>query len=368
MMSFNEFITLANVYPWAYVAVLFDLGVVFMNGWTDVPNCIATCVTTRCMKPNWAIFMAAVGNLLGTLAAGFFAAILGDVSGTVAGIVDFSALSVTPNQMFIALSFGLLANVIVSLICTKFGFPSSQSNALVGGLTGGAIALAVLAGSNNIFSAVGAASWIKVIIGFFGSIVVGLALGYGLAWLIVFLFKKVHRGTTTRFFSRGQIVASGIMSLAHGLQDGAKFLGVFMVIAVMLKAGGAGYASSDFNAVTGVWWIVIPVALVIFGGTFMGGKSIIKTMGSGMAKLHKYQGFATDIAAGLGLIAATVFGLPISSGSIKATAIMGVGAQRNPRRVNWGKAGTMVLSWIAIFPGTIIIGFILTVLFAAIFH
>jgi len=371
MMSLGEFISLANQYPWAYVAVLFDLGVVFMNGWTDVPNCIATCVTTRCMKPNRAIFMAAVGNLLGTLAAGFFAAILGDVSGTVAGIVNFSVLGVTPNQMFIALAFGLLANVIVSLICTKFGFPSSQSNALVGGLTGGAIALAVLNGSQNIFCAVGAASWVKVIIGFFGSIIVGLLLGYGLSWLIVLLCRKIHRGVTTRFFTRGQVVASGIMSLAHGLQDGAKFLGVFMVIAVMLKvapgSANVAYVKSDFDAVTGVWWIVLPVALVIFGGTFMGGRSIIKTMGSGMAKLHKYQGFATDIAAGLGLIMATVFGLPISSGSIKATAIMGVGAQRNPRRVNWGKAGTMVLSWIAIFPGTIIIGFILTVIFASIF-
>ena len=94
-MGLGEFISLANQYPWAYVAIIFNLGVVFMNGWTDVPNCIATCVTTRCMKPNWAIFMAAVGNLLGTLAAGFLAAILGDVSGTVAGIVNFNNLGVT---------------------------------------------------------------------------------------------------------------------------------------------------------------------------------------------------------------------------------------------------------------------------------
>ena len=300
-----------------------------MNGWTDVPNCIATCVTTRCMKPKWAILMAALGNLLGTLAAGFLASILplGDVSSTVAGIVQFNTLGgITLNQMFIAIAFGLLANVILSLICTYFGFPSSQSNALVGGLTGSAIGLAAISGSTNWFASVSLNSWIKVLIGFFGSILVGFILGYG-----------------------------------------AKFLGVFMVIAVMLKVGGANYVPADFNAMQGMWWIVLPVAVVIFGGTLMGGKSIIKTMGSGMAKLHKYQGFATDIAAGVGLIVATVFGLPISSGTIKATAILGVGAQRNPRRVRWGKAGQMVLSWIAIFPGTAIIGFGLTALFAAIF-
>jgi PiT family inorganic phosphate transporter len=322
------------------------------------------------MKPKWAILMAALGNLLGTLAAGFLASVLplGDVSQTVAGIVQFNTLGgVTLNQMFIAIAFGLLANVILSLICTYFGFPSSQSNALVGGLTGSAIGLAAISGSANWFEAVSLNSWIKVLIGFFGSILVGFILGYGIVWLIVLICRKLTRGSTSRFFKRGQVVASALMSLAHGLQDGAKFLGVFMVIAVMLNVGGANYVPADFNAMQGMWWIVLPVAIVIFGGTLMGGKSIIKTMGSGMAKLHKYQGFATDIAAGVGLIVATVFGLPISSGTIKATAILGVGAQRNPRRVRWGKAGQMVLSWIAIFPGTAIIGFALTALFAAIF-
>ncbi|MCQ2912004.1 MAG: inorganic phosphate transporter [Bacilli bacterium] len=368
-MSVTEFFNLCNMYPWAYVAILFNLGVVFMNGWTDVPNCIATCVTTRCMKPNWAIYMAAVGNLLGTLAAGFLASILplGDVSKTVSSIVDFSgATGVTLNQMFIAIAFGLLANVILSLICTKFGFPSSQSNALVGGLTGSGFAIALFA-NKPMFALIGGAAWVKVLIGFFGSIVFGFVLGWLFSWMIVLICRPFKRGAVSRFFSKGQIVASGIMSLAHGLQDGAKFLGVFIVIAVMLKAGGPASDPALFDQMTGMWWIVWPVAIVIFSGTLMGGKSIIKTMGSGMAKLHKYQGFATDIAAGLGLILATVFGLPISSGTIKATSIMGVGAQRNPRRVNWLKAGQMVLSWIAIFPGTAIIGFVLTAGFAAIF-
>jgi inorganic phosphate transporter, PiT family len=90
-------------------------------------------------------------------------------------------------------------------------------------------------------------------------------------------------------------------------------------------------------------------------------------MGTGMAKLHKYQGFATDIASVIGLILATVFGLPISTGTIKATAIMGVGAAKSFRQVKWGKAGEMVLSWILIFPGTAFIAFVLTIIFAAIF-
>jgi PiT family inorganic phosphate transporter len=159
------------------------------------------------------------------------------------------------------------------------------------------------------------------------------------------------------------------MSIAHGIQDGAKFIGVYLVIAAMLKCGTDSSLSLSTTVANllGRPWIVIPVAIVITCGTLVGGKSIIKTMGSGMAKLDKYRGFATDIAAFLGLMLATIFGLPVSSGTVKATAIMGCGAAKSFRQVHWGKAGEMVLSWILIFPGTALIAFVLTMIFASIF-
>jgi inorganic phosphate transporter, PiT family len=367
-MSITEFFNLANAHPWTYVALLFNFGVVFINGWTDAPNCIATCVTTRCLEPKKAIIMAAIGNLIGTILVGFLAHYLstGDVSQTIASIVDLSSFSL--DHALIAISFGLLANILFSLGCTYYGFPSSQSNALVGGLTGSAMALAALAGKNW-FSAVGWDAWEKVLIGFFGSIALGFVLGYGLTYLIQLICRKMKKGDTTRFFTRGQIVASGLMSIAHGIQDGAKFIGVYLVIAAMLKCGTDSSLSLSTTVANllGRPWIVIPVAIVITCGTLVGGKSIIKTMGSGMAKLDKYRGFATDIAAFLGLMLATIFGLPVSSGTVKATAIMGCGAAKSFRQVHWGKAGEMVLSWILIFPGTALIAFVLTMIFASIF-
>jgi len=370
-MSLSDFFTLANAHPWAYVALLFNFGVVFINGWTDAPNCIATCVTTRCLTPKKAIIMAAVGNLIGTILIGFLAQFLssttGDVSQTIAGIVDLSGFDI--NQALIAISFGLLANILFSLGCTYYGFPSSQSNALVGGLSGAGLALmAIWHPSENWFSVIGLGAWSKVLIGFFGSILLGFVLGYGLTFLIQFFCRNKMKGETTRFFSRGQTVASGLMSIAHGVQDGAKFIGVFLVIAAMLKQpADAAELSSIVTTLLGKTWIVLPVAFFITCGTLVGGKSIIKTMGSGMAKLDKYRGFATDISAFLGLILATVFGLPVSSGTVKATAIMGCGAAKSFRQVRWGKAGEMVLSWILIFPGTAIIAFVLTLIFASIF-
>jgi PiT family inorganic phosphate transporter len=368
-MELSQFFSLMNSHPWAYVALLFNFGVVFINGWTDAPNCIATCVTTRCIEPKKAIVMAAIGNLIGTILVGFLAKYLsnvtGDVSQTIASIVDLSSFPL--DHALIAVSFGLLGNILFSLGCTYYGFPSSQSNALVGGLTGGAMALAALSGQNW-FNPVGSSAWMKVLIGFFGSIVLGFVLGYGLTYLTQLICRHLKKGETTRFFTHGQIVASGLMSIAHGVQDGAKFIGVFLVIAAMLQSpADASDLSAKVTALLGQWWIVLPVALFITCGTLVGGKSIIKTMGSGMAKLDKYRGFATDIAAFLGLMLATVFGLPVSSGTVKATAIMGCGAAKSFRQVRWGKAGEMVLSWVLIFPGTAIIAFVLTLIFASIF-
>lgn len=51
--------------PLLFVAVSLTLGVILVNGWTDAPNAIATCVVTRCMPPKAAILMAALFNFLG---------------------------------------------------------------------------------------------------------------------------------------------------------------------------------------------------------------------------------------------------------------------------------------------------------------
>lgn len=53
--------------PALLISVVLTLGVIFVNGWTDAPNAIATCVSTRCMDVGKAIVMAAVCNFLGVL-------------------------------------------------------------------------------------------------------------------------------------------------------------------------------------------------------------------------------------------------------------------------------------------------------------
>ena len=360
-MSIQEFFALCNAHPWAYIALLINFGVVFVNGWTDGPNSIATAVTTRAMTPRAAVIMCAVLNAIGVIVIGAFSSYIsqlvgGDVSQTIAKLVNWG--TATADQILCAVACGLLSIVIVSLVCTFFGFPSSQSNCLVGGITGAGVALIVIGSGGSI----GAEPWIKVLIGFGGSLILGFFLGYGFTLLIQVLFRKVTKGKSTRFFNVGQIVTSGLMSFMHGVQDGAKFLGVSILIGAILASANGGDYSTALQSLSGTWWIYLPVAIFITLGTFMGGYNIIKTMGKGMAILKKYQAFATDIAASVALLLATFFGLPVSTGTVKSTAIMGGGAARSFRRVKWPVAGRMVMWGVIVFPASALVGFLLVLM------
>ena len=361
-MSIQEFFSLCNSHPWAYIALVINFGVVFVNGWTDGPNSIATAVTTRAITPKKAVTMCALLNAAGVVVIGAFSQYIsklvgGDVSQTIANLVNWGSASI--DQILCAIACGLLAIVVVSLLCTYFGFPSSQSNCLVGGITGAGVAIILLGKGGSI----GVQPWVKVIIGFTGSLLLGFALGYGLTLLIQVIFKKMTRGKTTRFFNAGQIVTSGLMSFMHGVQDGAKFLGISILIGATLASANGGSYAEALIGLSGRWWIYVPVAIFITAGTFMGGYKIIKTMGRGMAILQKYQAFATDIAASIGLLLATFFGLPVSTGTMKSTAIMGGGAAKSFRRVKWNTAGRMVLWGVIVFPASALVGLILTFIF-----
>ena len=363
-MTIGNYFSLLGAHPWAIVALILTFGVAFINGWTDGPNVIATCVTSRALKPKPAILLCAIGNLIGTVLIGFLAKFMtgfADVSKTIAELVNFPVGNMLLDRAFIVIAGGLFAIIVWSLLSTKLGFPSSQSNGLIGGLSGAAIALAIFGKADNALSYLNLNPWIRVLIGFFGSMILGVLLGFLLNKLIVLLFRKAHPGPANRFFQRGQVASAALMSVVHGIQDGAKFIGVSLAITALLNAANGG--AYDASLFSGVWYLFLPVALFIMVGTFMGGLSIIKTLGSGMVKLERYQSFATDIASIIGLLLATVFGLPVSTGSVKSMAIIGCGIAKNPRRVRYDKMGQMIGLWVAFFPLCGITAFLFVAIF-----
>ena len=350
-MTIAEFWSKMTANPLLFIAVTLTLGVILVNGWTDAPNAIATCVVTRCMKAKSAILMAALFNFLGVFVMTLINA---SVAETITKMVNFGN---DPNVAIIALSAALFAIVLWATLAWVFGIPTSESHALIAGLTGSAIALPHgLAGVNG-------GEWIKVLYG----IGISVVLGFGLGWLVCKLVTKIcynmNRPRTQPFFRGAQIAGAASMAFMHGAQDGQKFMGVIL-LCVYMSQGQSMPGSIDVNS---LWWLILLCSVVMAAGTAIGGKKIIKSVGMDMVKLEKYQGFSADIAAAASLLCCSVFSLPVSTTHVKTTAIMGVGAVKRMSAINFGVVKEMVLTWILTFPGCGLVGFLMTKLFIGIF-
>ena len=343
--SFSHFWGQMTASPLLMLAVALTLGVILVNGWTDAPNAIATCVVTRCLSARTAIWMAAVFNFLGVF---LMSLVNATVAQTITKMVDFGSNS---HDAIVALSAALFAIVVWATMAWAFGIPTSESHALIAGLTGGAIAV------HGGLGGVNGAEWIKVIYGMVISVFMGFGLGWGVCRGVVALFRNVERHFTERFFRFAQIFGAASMSFMHGAQDGQKFMGVIL-LCVLLTNG----QSTDVSVQMPVWLMVL-CSVVMAVGTSIGGKKIIKSVGMDMVKLEKYQGFSADIAASLALLFSSTFGIPVSTTHAKTTAIMGVGAVRRISAINFSVVREMATAWVLTFPVSAALGFALTKIF-----
>ena len=333
------------------ISILLVLGVVFVNGWTDAPNAIGSAVATRVLRPRAAIVLAVVFNFLGVL---LMTSISSQVADTISTMVDFSGD--TNEQALIVLAAAMVSIVIWAVAAWYFGIPTSESHALIAGLTGSALALGGL-------SAINMSQWYKVLIGLGVSSVLGFGSGFGMARLIEFLFRRVNRQSSESFFTKGQIGAAAGMAFLHGAQDGQKFMGVFMLALYLNGMAGRGVDGTFVIPL----WVMILCSLTMGIGTGVGGMRIIKTVGMDMVKMKKYQGFASDLSAGACLLLSSLTGLPVSTTHTKTTAIMGVATSRRASSVNWGIALEMIWAWVLTFPGCGLIGYSMARLFMYIF-
>ena len=347
-ISFNYFIDNLFSNGVLLIIVLLTLGVIFVNGWTDAPNAIATCVSTRAMEARPAILMAAVFNFLGVLV---MTSINATVAATIYNMVDFGKSS----DALVGLSAALAAIVIWAIAAWYFGIPTSESHALIAGLTGAAIAM------HNGLDGVSGAEWMKVLIGLGLSSILGFTMGWLCTKIIVWFCYGMERWRTSRFFETAQIGGAAAMAFMHGAQDGQKFIGVFL-LGISLVQGEGGQTSFSIPL-----WLMVLCSAVMGLGTSSGGYRIIKSVGMDMVKLEVYQGFSADIAAAGSLLISSLIGIPVSTTHTKTTAIMGVGASKRLSAVNWGVVWEMVLTWILTFPGCGLIGFIMTKLFLLFF-
>lgn len=349
MIDFPSFISQLAGSPALLVTVLLTLAVILVNGWTDAPNAIATAISTKAIAPRPAIIMASIFNFLGIFVMTSFNK---TVAETIYNMVDFGN---DAGAALVALCAAMVAIVLWAVAAWRFGIPTSESHALIAGLTGAAISI------HGGFGAVNGAEWIKVIYGLLLSTFLGFGMGWAAVKLIEAIFRLQDRRKTRGFFKNAQVGSAAAMAFMHGAQDGQKFMGVFL-LGMALAKGSANETVFEIP-----FWLILLCSATMGLGTSIGGYRIIKAVGMDMVKLETYQGFAADLAGSGCLLISSLTGIPVSTTHTKTTAIMGVGAARRLSSVNWNVVREMVLTWVLTFPGCGFIGYIMAKLFAALF-
>ena len=304
------------------VALFFD----FLNGLHDAANSIATIVSTRVLRPHYAVLWAAFFNFIAFL---FFGLHVAETVGK--GIVDASI--VTPAVIFAALVGAIVWNIVTWIA----GIPSSSSHALIGGLVGAGVAKA---GTGAIvWSGLG-----KTVAAIVLSPASGFVLALVLVVIVSWLFVRQTPFAVDNTFRVLQFLSASLYSLGHGGNDAQKTMGI---IAVLLYS--QGMLGQSFYVPL---WVVITCQSALALGTLLGGWRIVHTMGSKITRLNPMQGFCAETGGAITLFAATWLGVPVSTTHTITGAIIGVGAARRISAVRWGIAGNIVVAWVITLPAT----------------
>jgi len=310
-------------------SALLTLSVVLVNGWTDAPNAIATAVGSGSLSFRKAVALSAGFNFLGVWLACLFTPAVTTTIYSIAhfGTDSFAALS--------ALNAAMAAIVVWAVLAWRFGIPTSESHALVSGVTGAAVAL------QGSFLAIHWESWGKVLFGLLFSLLLGFLMG---GVCLPLLPRKAN-------YRPLQILGAALMSFLHGAQDGQKFAGIFLLSATL--AAGKPQQQAPLPSFP----LIALVALFMAFGTLLGGRRIINTLCRDMTHLPPREGFSADLGAGVTLALATLLGFPVSTTHVKTSAILGAGtaAGLGARKKT---AEKIAFAWLATFPACFGLGYL----------
>lgn len=304
------------------LALVFD----FLNGFHDAANSIAAIVSTRVLKPHWAVLFAAFFNFISFL---FFGIHVATTIGT--GLIDPAIIN---TELILS---ALLGAIYWNIFTWYVGLPSSSSHALIGGLLGAGIAKAG-------FYPLKWIGIIKVVSAIVISPLLGMFMGMTLMLFIIHLFFNFTPSRVDSWFRRFQFLSSAFISLGHGSNDAQKTMGM---IAMLLFS--AKWIDGQFYV---PFWVIILCNFVIALGTFFGGWRIVKTMGMKITKLKPVSGFCSDTASAITLALATILGIPVSTTHTVTGAIIGVGSMHSFSAVRWGVAKNILWAWVLTIPAS----------------
>ncbi len=308
----------------AYVIIFLALVFDFYNGMNDAANSIATIVSTRVLTPGQAVAWAAFFN--------FFAAFVFGVS--VATTIGKGIVDVSMVDNFVIFS-GIVGAIILTASATHFGLPISVSHAIIGGYGGAAIAKAG-------FGALILSGYTKILIFVFLAPIIGMVMALVFSIITLWIVKDKAPSRVDVYFRKLQLVSSALFSLSHGSNDAQKTIGIITIVLFTNNLIGTTFYVP--------FWVIILSHFVIAMGTLIGGWKVIRTLGMRVTKLTPFGGFSAETSAGLTVIMATVFGIPVSTTHTITGAIIGVGSVHRFSAVRWGVAKNILWAWVLTIP------------------
>ncbi len=257
---------------------------IFTNALTDAPNAIATLVGTKVMEFKKAAKLSAIFNLLGIITMSF-------INFSVANCLS-SMVNLNDGILgYLVLMSAIVSVIVFALVALIFGIPTSETHALIAGLTGSAIAVYGI-------KAVNCNEWKSVIIGLAWSI----AGTYLISIIITKVLKNCIKKISEENIKKMQILNTCGMSFMHGAQDGQKFIGILIIFMCLLRKTPIPEIAFPFDYLE----VILFTALIMAIGCSFGGKKIVDNIGSDMATLNIQEGFFSDVTTILTLLVASL--------------------------------------------------------------
>ncbi|HVA65890.1 MAG TPA: inorganic phosphate transporter [Elusimicrobiota bacterium] len=302
------------------LAFFFD----FLNGMHDAANEIATVVSTRVLSPKQAVLWAACFHMAAAVGFGVH------VANTVGkGLVDPSILD---NTVILG---ALVGGAFWNWLTIRMGIPVSSTHSLIGGLVGAAVAKAGF--GCLLFRGLSITVAFMII-----SPIVGLFLGFGLMIAVYWGFRKYTGRQVDTLFRTGQLLSSGFLSLAHGLNDAQKTMGLIAVLLFTNHLIGPTFHIP--------YWVILSCYAVISLGTLAGGWRVVHTVVQKITKLKPVSGFCVEFGSGACIFLCSLVGIPVSTTHVVSGSLLGVGSTQRLSAVRWGVAGRIVWAWILTIP------------------
>ncbi len=306
----------------AWLIVGLGLAFGFLNGMNDSGSLAAAMICTGAVAPRRALLLVAAAQLLGALTAGVAVAYTVGRGIVVAGAITAEVVAVA-----------LAATIAWSALAAIVGLPSSSSHALVGALAGAAWARAgqqaiVLAGIGRVLLVLFVAPWI----------------GFVATYLLMKALLRALANSTPKVglrLQRAQWLLVPLVAAGHGANDGQKAMGI---IALGLFALGA------LPAFVVPAWVRVAAALALAAGTTVGGTRILRTVGLKLYRMRPIHGFASQAAAALVVLGASLVGNPVSTTQIVSASIAGAGSAQRFSQVRWGVIVHIVVTWFLTVP------------------